>query len=207
MAKASEIEIPSLLFDEQAAAPATPAAGFWRAYFKADGLYVIDDAGAEVGPLGVGGGAAAFIGARAYHSTTQSITNSTDTALLFNTEEYDTDTIHSTASNTGRFVVPAGMGGKWRFTGNASLSALASGSGTFNLKFRINGTTDVKGAAERKERVAGVILESNLTATLDLAAGDYVELVLNSSGGDTPTSGHASSDSVRNSLECQYLGA
>lgn len=44
--KISDAEISSLLFDEQASDPATPAAGFWRAYFKAGGWYVIDDAGA-----------------------------------------------------------------------------------------------------------------------------------------------------------------
>lgn len=56
MAKISDVEVPSLLFDEQASAPATPATGFWRAYFKATGLHVVDDAGTETGPLGTGGG-------------------------------------------------------------------------------------------------------------------------------------------------------
>lgn len=56
MAKISDVQIPSLLFDEQGAAPSTPASGFWRAYFKSDGLYVVDDTGTEVGPLSVGGG-------------------------------------------------------------------------------------------------------------------------------------------------------
>lgn len=56
MAKVSDIEIPSLLFDEQASAPTTPATGFWRAYFKSDGLYVVDDAGTETGPFGTGSG-------------------------------------------------------------------------------------------------------------------------------------------------------
>lgn len=44
-------ETPSLLFVEQAEAPDTPAAGFWRAYFKADGLHVVDDNGVELGPI------------------------------------------------------------------------------------------------------------------------------------------------------------
>lgn len=65
MTKASDNEFPSVLFDEQASAPATPATGFWRAYFKSDGLYVIDDAGTETGPLAVaGGGATALQSAR-----------------------------------------------------------------------------------------------------------------------------------------------
>lgn len=56
MARASDNEFPSVLFDEQASDPATPASGFWRAYMKSDGMYVIDDAGATTGPFGGGGG-------------------------------------------------------------------------------------------------------------------------------------------------------
>lgn len=58
MAKISEIEVPSLLLDEQASDPATPAAGFGRLYAKSDGLYFVDDAGSVVGPLGAAGSAA-----------------------------------------------------------------------------------------------------------------------------------------------------
>lgn len=55
MAKISGIDITSLLFQE-GAAPSTPASTKWRLYFKTDGIYVIDDAGAETGPLGTGSG-------------------------------------------------------------------------------------------------------------------------------------------------------
>lgn len=62
MTKASNNEFPSVLFDEQAGDPSTPASGFWRAYFKSDGLYVIDDAGVVTGPFGTGGGAGTIAG-------------------------------------------------------------------------------------------------------------------------------------------------
>lgn len=56
MTKASDNEFPSVLLDEQASAPTTPATGFWRVYAKSDGLYIVDDAGTETGPLSTGGG-------------------------------------------------------------------------------------------------------------------------------------------------------
>ena len=59
MAALDDVETPSLLFAEQASAPTTPASGLWRAYFKADGIYIVDDAGNETGPLGPTGGAPA----------------------------------------------------------------------------------------------------------------------------------------------------
>lgn len=40
-----------LIMQEEAGAPATPSSGKWKAYFKADGLYIIDDAGVETGPI------------------------------------------------------------------------------------------------------------------------------------------------------------
>lgn len=49
-------------------------------------------------------------GAKAHHSTTQSIANSTWTNVLFDTEGangWDSGTIHSVASNTQNFTVPA----------------------------------------------------------------------------------------------------
>lgn len=56
MAKISEVEIPALLFDEQGSAPTTPGSTLWKLYFKSDGLYIVDDAGSETGPLSTGGG-------------------------------------------------------------------------------------------------------------------------------------------------------
>ena len=41
---------------DQASAPANPSAGFKRIYAKSDGLYVLNSAGVETGPLGTGGG-------------------------------------------------------------------------------------------------------------------------------------------------------
>lgn len=43
---------------ERATAPTTPDTSDWRLYFKSDGLYVVDDAGVETGPLGAGGSSA-----------------------------------------------------------------------------------------------------------------------------------------------------
>lgn len=41
---------------DQASTPANPSAGFKRIYAKSDGLYILNSAGVETGPLGTGGG-------------------------------------------------------------------------------------------------------------------------------------------------------
>ena len=53
MASLENANIPVIKFDEVASAPATPATGDWKVYFKAAGLFIVDDTGAELGPLGV----------------------------------------------------------------------------------------------------------------------------------------------------------
>jgi hypothetical protein len=75
VANIDDIEIPSLLFDEQAASPGTPGTGLWRAFFKSDGLYIVDDAGVEAGPLGTSGGGAAPEVAVARVSTEETTTS------------------------------------------------------------------------------------------------------------------------------------
>ena len=44
-----------LIMQEEASTPSTPASGKWVAYFKSDGLYIKDDAGNELGPIGNSG--------------------------------------------------------------------------------------------------------------------------------------------------------
>ena len=58
-----------------------------------------------------------YVGCSLSNSASQSISNATQTTVTFDTEQWDTDGIHSTSSNTGRFTVPAGKGGKWRLSG------------------------------------------------------------------------------------------
>ena len=41
---------------------------------------------------------------RVWHNTTQSIPHAASTGLVFNSERYDTDSMHSTSSNTGRIT-------------------------------------------------------------------------------------------------------
>ena len=79
------------------------------------------------------------ISARAYHNTTQSIPNATDTALAMNSEEYDTDTIHDTATNNSRLTFKtAGKYLVW-----AEIEWAANGTGERFVAIKKNGTTNV----------------------------------------------------------------
>lgn len=55
MATAENALWPYMTFEEEGSDPATPASGNWRLYFKAGGLYAVDDGGTVIGPFGTSG--------------------------------------------------------------------------------------------------------------------------------------------------------
>lgn len=119
------------------------------------------------------------IGARVFNSANQSIPNATNTAVTFNSERYDTDSIHSTAVNTSRLT--AVHGGKYLITCNVFFDANATGIRDFDI--RLNGVTFISAARESVSSAA--VGSSIITTTIyNLAATDYVEcVVFQNSGG------------------------
>lgn len=111
MTKASEAELATLLFDEQASDPAAPGSGFWRVYFKSDGIYIIDDAGTVVGPLSTGGGGGAGGALRAYLSANQAIADNTVTTVVFDTIQREDDADGDLSLNTTTGVVTVNNAG------------------------------------------------------------------------------------------------
>ena len=72
-------------------------------------------------------GGTTFVGCSLYKSANASITNATDTTVTFNTESYDTDGFHDTATNAERITIPAGKGGKYLITAKTTFASNATG--------------------------------------------------------------------------------
>lgn len=178
MAKASNNNYPSVLFVDQSSAPATPAAGHSRIFTKSDGVYVIDDDGNVVGPLAAAVGGYTQ-GARVYNNAAISISNNTETTLTFNSELYDTDTIHDTGSNTGRLTCKTA--GKYVIS--CVLEFASNATGYRSVAFRLNGSTYIAGRSQAAVNGMGTQIE--LTTIYDLALNDYVEVrATQTSGGN-----------------------
>lgn len=119
--------------------------------------------------------------ARVYRSSDQSISNSSNTVITFNSERYDTESIHSTSSNTGRLTAQT--------AGVYCISVTVSWEGALNgyrsLSIRINGSTTVA-ATLRNTTSGGIVEGADQTVTTDyyLGVGDYAEaVVFQNSGG------------------------
>jgi len=117
--------------------------------------------------------------ARVYHSVAQSIANNTLTALAFDSERFDTDSIHDVTTNNTRLT--CNTAGKYFISGNISFAGNDTGYRYVNIT--LNGTTKI--AIKQCVAVAGGYSTIVTIGTVyELAANDYVELcVLQNSGG------------------------
>jgi hypothetical protein len=102
------------------------------------------------------------------------VSDSTETIMTFDTEQWDTNSIHSTATNTGRFTVPSGYGGKWQLAADIN-----TGNNGVSTEFYIyvNGSYFITGFPQVTilQNARGTAL-ATLTIEFNLSASDYVEI-------------------------------
>jgi len=145
-------------------------------------------------------GGSTFVGASAYKSATQSISNNTWTALTFDSENFDTNTFHDNSSNTSRFTVPAGKGGYYLITGNVVFAG--NSTGVRNTGIYKNGAAFVYTGGAYTSPANDQRL--NFSYVMSLVATDYVECyALQTSGGNLNI--QSSQDSTTFSVS--FLGA
>ena len=108
--------------------------------------------------------------AKVYNSANQSTSASTETALTFNTEDWDTDSIHDTSSNTSRLTLPTS--GKWLLIGQVTWAA--SGGGTRYGLIKKNGSTDMAKVHANPNGSFDHSIQVQLI--VNASAGDYFEL-------------------------------
>lgn len=138
------------------------------------------------------------VGASAYNSTGQSLSAYTLTALSLNTENYDTNTFHDNSTNNSRMTIPTGYAGKYRVSATISLTP----SGDITTHLYKNGSAVALGTnAGQISRIANVAVQLtyNVNFDIDLAVGDYVQVVVNPGAGGITT--------VSQVVSIAYIGA
>jgi len=113
------------------------------------------------------GGSGVGPGCCAYNSGTQSLPSG-DSTLTFDTNRWDTGSIHSTIVNTDRFTAPSA--GYYLATGNIVTNN--ANQGIAILSIRVNGSAELADQGAPAGSGHGVLL--NITAIVHLSAGDYV---------------------------------
>ena len=120
------------------------------------------------------------LSARAYESATFAVANATDTVVLFDSERFDTDTIHDVSSNTGRLT--ATTAGVYIIIGHISFPTNTTGFRSVHI--RAEGSTELAFETRAPSSNATNVSISTIT---NLSATDYVELLVYQSSGGSLT--------------------
>lgn len=140
-----------------------------------------------------GGGSITTSGARVRRSgSNQSISDTTETALSFDDERWDTDGYWASSPNPTRLTAP--FDGRFLICGGVSWAANATG--TRRIRLRANGTDYIAG--QNVEPDPGEVTYQGITTIYDLAAGEYVEVMVyqTSTGALNATTGDQTSGAI-----------
>src|SRR6266540_1593217 len=117
--------------------------------------------------------------ARVYHNIAQTLTTAVSLNLAFNTERFDTDTIHDTLTNNTRLTCKTA--GVYEIGGSAEFAANATG--VRSLQILLNGATAI--VEQDITSTGAVVHRMSVSTVYQLAVNDYVELrATQSSGGN-----------------------
>lgn len=111
--------------------------------------------------------------ARVYNSGDIDPATSTWVALTFDSERFDTDTVHSTVTNTGRLTVPTGGTGLYTIGLHVTFDSSGGANNFYGVRIRLNGSTVI--AQETFDRTQAQDHSVALTTLYALTAADYVE--------------------------------
>lgn len=145
-----------------------------------------------------------FHGCKVYNSAVQSIPNNTNTVVTFDSEEYDSDGYHSTASNTSRITIPVGLGGKYLFTFDSFWAANPNGASLASTNFKKNNATDIRAASSANPGGAGYLPTSSVIC--DLAETEYMEVIVYQNNGGAVNLGNNAAVNAQSAFTATKIG-
>jgi hypothetical protein len=152
-------------------------------------------------------GGSTYVGVSAHKTSNQDISNNTFTALTFQAESFDTDAFHDNSTNTSRFTVPTGKGGKYLVSGVTSFATNTTGCRAASIYK--NGSVVNYGSILATVPTTPQGTYVPLSFVLSLAAADYVEIFgFQTSGGSLAvTNGGSGNEPQATNIQMSYLGA
>lgn len=140
-----------------------------------------------------------FAGCRLYKSAGQTIADTTNTALTFDSETYDTNTYHDNSTNNSRITIPSGKAGYYLFVCKWSINE--SPTGYRQVELRKNGSavdrTSIRGTSSGQNFVT-------LSTVQSVAVGDYFEFYVYQNAAENLG---AEAGTLQTVFSAAYLGA
>ncbi len=142
----------------------------------ANGTVLTADSAETTGLKWAAPAAASFVGCSVYNSASQSIATNTATILTFNSEHFDSDSLHSTSTNTGRITIPAGKGGKYLVIGTTYVQADNNGTQRILRIFKNGGSGTGTRLTNQHIPPDTDVTTIITTGIFNVVAGDYFQL-------------------------------
>jgi hypothetical protein len=143
------------------------------------------------------------VGCYIYKSASQTISTSTVTAVSFNTESFDTDSMHDNVTDNTRITIPAGKAGKYQV--NSTILFANNTTGLRRIELWLNGSLFQQDSMAVSSNDGRAFM--TIASVLNLAAADYIEIyVFQSSGGNLDVWGDNTNIKCSN-FSVGYLGA
>jgi hypothetical protein len=129
-----------------------------------------------------------FVGCQLYKTATQSIAHSTSVFMTWENEYLDTDSFHSTVTNTSRITIPSGKAGVYLVFANIEWASNATGQRSVHIWKNGAALFSSDIAVENNPNTTGPQAQ-NLVLFANCSVGDYLETrVTQNSGGNLNTS-------------------
>jgi hypothetical protein len=153
---------------------------FARLAVGANGTVLTAASGEATGLEWAAPAAGGFVGCSLYASANISLANDASPILTWNSEIFDTDTFHSTVTNTSRITIPSGKGGKYLLIASIPFAA---NSGGYRLGgFLKNGANNLyANQVANLSATIGPFL--NFSTIVEAVATDYFEVQVNQTSG------------------------
>ena len=165
-------------------------------YFTAAGASIFSKAD------GAAAGGSTFVGCGVKKTADQTLTTSTYTVLSWDSENFDTDTMHNNVTNNTRITIPSGKTGYYLLSGSISFGS--NGAGNRIVRAYKNGA-DFRWLAAMDAAATGNFTVVSFSQTISLTAADYLEIyAFQSSGGDLNVNADAEAGSF---WQVDFLGA
>jgi hypothetical protein len=132
-----------------------------------------------------------------YNSTTQSLSDSTLTAITFDTEDFDVGSMHSTSVNTSRITCPANGTGAYLVIGKVTYAANATGVRVARIR---KGGSDVATQATHAATAGATQVVQTICLIGMTPPSDYVELYGFQTSGGALNTGDAATRAIQNEL-------
>lgn len=126
------------------------------------------------GPAGVNGTGTSNIGCRVTHNANQACADSSNTTLAFNTESYDSDTMHDTVTNNSRITIKTA--GKYYVY--ACVAWTSNATGRRALKFWVNGDSSQQFGFDLRNTVSGNTFYQWAAFAKNFAVNDYIQCIM-----------------------------